>query len=373
MHIEGSCNLAVLKMIRTYICCFVALFFVLGLFGCTEQQAQPVFVRVVALSDGAMVPDAEMDRNGVVHLAYIADGDVYYKKSLDEGESFSEPLRVNTEEGFAFGGRYAGPDIAIGDQGVIHLVWDNAAHQQRRPPEEWGVMYARLLPGKTTFEAERNLTQQPGENFAIAANGSGEVSIIWMADSLYISTSRDGGDVFESAVAMPVDQCECCGSRALYSEDGRLFFLYRDKADNIRDMHLASVGEGASPFTQTKLSQTPWHIDGCPMTGSFLTHNEKTVLAGWETEGEVFIGEVDIDTPSVHHGEIKVAERGKYPVALRAGDGSTVVAWKSGSQLIWQRVEADGTLPGIPDSIEVSSPHRPGGVVTHSGNILLFP
>jgi len=157
------------------------------------------------------------------------------------------------------------------------------------------------------------------------------------------------------------------------SEDGTLFILYRDKADNIRDMHLASQVKGAFTFTQTKLSQTPWPIDGCPMTGSFLTGNEKTLLAGWETEGEVFIGDVDIDNPSVHHGEIKVTDRGKYPVALRASDGSTVVAWKSGSHFIWQRVEAGGALLGIPDSTEVSSPHRPGGVVTLAGDILLFP
>ena len=358
---------------RTCFRLFLSVLFVMSLLGCKEQHAQPGSVHVISLPDGAMVPDAEVDENGTVHLAYIADGDVYYMMSRDEGKSFSEPLRVNDEDGFAFGGRYAGPDIAIGEEGAIHVVWDNAAHQQRRPQEEWGVMYARMLPGTTAFESSRNLTQRPGENFAVATNGAGEVTIVWMADSLYISTSLDGGDSFNPAVAMPVDQCECCGSRALYSEDGTLFVLYRDKADNIRDMHLASQAKSASTFSQTKLSQTPCPIDGCPMTGSFLTVNDKTVLAGWETEGEVFIGEVDAAKPTVHHGEIKVTDRGKYPVALRADDGSTVVAWKSGSHFIWQWVESDGALSGIPDSTEVSSPHRPGGVVTLSGDILLFP
>ncbi len=340
---------------------------------CTATVPRDGAVQVIAVPGGGRVPDAEIDATGTIHLVYLAGHNVYYVKSIDGGQTFSKPIRVNTEADFASGGRYRGPDLAIGKNGLIHVLWYNAAYQQKRPKDEWGVMYARLRPGESAFEPSQNLNHQPSDNFSLTADKNGTVAVIWMADGVYVSRSEDEGTSFSPSIKLEADPCECCGSRALYTEEGSLFVLYRDKARNDRDMYLARLPGGQQAFTYTKLSQRPWHIDACPMTGGFLSSDSEGLVAGWETRGQVYFARLDERGRRLLPGEIQVADRGKYPVVLRAPDGTTLVAWKNGSQLEWQRFDVEGTPQGQRGSTPSDSRDRPSGAVTRGGHFLLFP
>lgn len=330
-------------------------------------------VQVVRVPDGGRVPDAEIDDAGTIHLVYLADANVYYVRSADQGQTFSQPIRVNTEDGFASGGRYRGPDLAIGKNGLVHVVWYNAGYQQGRPKDDWGVMYARLRPGERAFEPSRNLNHQPSDNFSLAADEDGTVAVIWMAEGVYVNRSEDEGTSFAAPLKLDADPCECCGSRALYTGEGSLVVLYRDKAGNDRDMYLALLQKGDRASTHVKLSQTPWHIEACPMTGGFLSSDREGLVASWETRGQVYFARLDERGRPLAPGEIRVADRGKYPVVLQALDGTVLVAWKHGSQLVWQRFDADGNLQGQRGSAPSDSRDRPSGAVTRTGHFLLFP
>jgi len=238
-------------------------------------------VQVIPVPGGGTVPDAEIDEGGTLHLAYLAADNIYYVLSTDGEQTFSDPIRVNTEAGFASGGRYRGPDLAVGAAGTVHVVWYNAAYQQGRPKEEWGVMYARLRPGEGSFEPSRNLNHLPSDNYALAADRQGHVAVAWMAETLFISRSEDGGDTFAAPLTLEADPCECCGSRVLFSEQESLAMLYRDKTGNNRDMYLAVLPGGEPTFRYVKLSRTPLHIEACPMTGGFLSNHGEGLLTAW--------------------------------------------------------------------------------------------
>ena len=195
-------------------------------------------VRVVRVAGNGFVPDAEVDEVGNVHLAYLAENDVYYAKSTDHGQTFGKPIRVNTEAGFAFGGAFRGPDLAIGKDNTVHVVWYNASYQQKRPQHEWGVNYSRMAKADA-FEVTRNLNQKPSDNFSIAANANGDVAVVWMAGGVFVNLSQDSGIKFSAPVDLGIDPCECCGSRAKFTADGTLGVLFRDKANNERDTYLA--------------------------------------------------------------------------------------------------------------------------------------
>ncbi|MBI4530491.1 MAG: exo-alpha-sialidase, partial [Candidatus Latescibacteria bacterium] len=196
-------------------------------------------VQVIQTPNGGIVPDAEVDGRGVIHLAYVSGEDVYYVKSSDRGKSFSPPIRVNTEAGTAYGGAYRGPDIAVDRERQIHVIWYTNGYQRKLPVDQWGVFYTHMDASKRGFVPARNLNRKPSDNYSLAADGKGKVAVFWMAGHVYFQRSDDGGETFSGAVVVDqADPCECCASRAYFSVDGRLYFSYRDKAENMRDMYL---------------------------------------------------------------------------------------------------------------------------------------
>ena len=327
--------------------------------------------RIAKLPEGAIVPDAEVDHDGVIHVAYLRDEDVFYVRSKDEGRTFSKPVRVNTEQGFASGGAFRGPDLAVGKSGRVHVIWYNAGYQQKRPHEEWGVMYGRLEPGAKTFEKSRNLNRKPSDNFSVAADKKGKVAVIWMAEGVFANLSSDGGKTFAPPQNLKVDPCECCGSRAIYSADGTLSVLYRDKTDDLRDTNIANLSPGKATWSSRQISTKPWPIDACPMTGSFLSLTKTGMAAAWETKNQVYFAL--LDHPKSKLEEIRATEKGRYPVVLTSAEGTKLVAWKNGDIMEWQLFDAGNQPAGKPGSGPSSGPHRPAGVLTKKGRFVLFP
>ena len=330
-------------------------------------------VQVVLVPNEGKVPDAEIDGTGTIHLAYFSDSNVYYIKSSDDGRSFSSPIRVNSEDGFAYGGAYRGPDLALGIGGNIHVIWYNSAYQQNRPTEHWGVMYSRLEKGSSVFEASRNLNRKPSDNFSLAADGTGRVAVIWMAGSIYANLSANEGETFSAPLNLNTDPCECCGSQAVYTPDGRLAVLYRDKAENYRDTYLSLLPREGKDFTSLKISQTPWYITSCPMTGSSLKLAGSDLIAGWETQGRIYFDQLILDGQLVSMSETHVTDSGRYPVVLKAWDGKTLVSWKDGLKLKWQMFNSEKEKEEQIKSVACLAVDRPSGVVTRDGRFLLFP
>lgn len=355
--------------------CAILLFLVI--FGANPARAEGL-VQAVPTPDGGQVPDAEIDDRGIIHLAYVKGGNVYYVRSDDEAKAFTKPLRVNTEANSILApNMYRGPDLALGRQGQVHVIWYNNAYQRGLPHDQWGVQYSHLNAAGAAFVPSRNLNHKPSDNYSVAADGQGNVAVVWMADGLYVNLSHDDGATFSAPRQAPnADTCDCCASRAYFDKDGTLFVLYRDKRDNLRDMYLLVHSKDAEGFLRLRLSGSSWQIDGCPMTGASLTAGRTDELAAaWETKGRVYFARLDRKGRLQPPGEINGPMTNrlmKWPIALIAPDGSALLAWKSGDSLAWQRYDASGRPQGQLGSAKTNNPHRFAGVVTRSGNFLLF-
>lgn len=352
-------------------------FTLLSLFLLTGQlafsAAGPAVTVVTTPGEGA-VPDAEVAKDGSIHVAYVVGEDVFYVASTNGGKSFSAPLRVNSEPGTAHpANMYRGPDVAIGKNGRVHVIWYVNAYQRKLPQDQWGVFYAHRDPGEMAFTKAVNLNHKPSDNYALAANEKGEVAVIWMAGGVFVNSSKDNGATFSEAERVEVaDPCECCAARAAFGSGGALIIDYRDKAANVRDMHLLVRKSGAKNFVKEKVSVTPWEVAGCPMTGTYLTTGKKDEIVAWETKGQIFYARIDAVTGKRKTGEIKVAERGKWPVALVAADGSVLVSWKNDSKLNWQMFDASDRVSGKAGSKASPNGTRHSGVTTGSGEFLLI-
>src|SRR3954470_6302203 len=215
----------------------------------------------VAKTPGAgAVPDPEAAKDGSIHVAYVSGEDVYYVVSTNAGKSFSAPLRINSEPGTVHpANMYRGPDIALGKNGRVHAIWYVNAYQRKLPQDQWGVFYAHRDSGQSAFSKAVNLNHKPSDNYSLAADEKGNVAVVWMAGGIFVNESQNNGDTFSAPERIEVaDPCECCASRASYSPNGLLMINYRDKAGNIRDMHLLVRAPGSAAFTKAKISGTPW-------------------------------------------------------------------------------------------------------------------
>ncbi|MDB6131644.1 MAG: hypothetical protein JWM04_2751, partial [Verrucomicrobiales bacterium] len=297
-------------------------------------------VDIVSTPNSGQVPDAEIDNSGAIHVAYVLGDNAYYAKSGDNGKTFSKSLLINSETNSVHpANMFRGPDLAVGANGRVHVIWYSNGYQRKLPQDQWGVFYSHLDSGQNRFADGLNLNHKPSDNYSLAANSEGDVSVIWMAGKLFVTSSRDNGETFPATETVTnANPCECCASRALFNGHN-LFIDYRDKTDNIRDMQLLVREPSQVAFSNRKISTDPWPITGCPMTGTYLSKRGDSALMAWETKGHVYYGRVDTKSTN-RPNEVKVSEKGKWPVALAGADGTVLVSWKEGATLHWQLFDA---------------------------------
>jgi len=165
-------------------------------------------------------------------------------------------------------------------------------------------------------------------------------------------------------------------SAATYGRDGRLAFLYREETDNERDIYavLWDQSRDAKP-TRTRISTTSWKVNACPMTYFAITPTDTGYVAAWPTKGQIFFARLDKDGAVLSPGEIRTPGTSGMRtgvVALTAGDGETLIAWKNKDALGWQLYDAKGQPQG-PCGSEPSQGTGATGVVLPDGRFLLFP
>ena len=86
----------------------------------SEAEAK---VTVVHPPPEALVPDVALDPKGTLHLLYGIGSNAFYVCSKDNGLNFIEPVKVNTGVSVETRMGERGPKIALGRDGVIHVVW----------------------------------------------------------------------------------------------------------------------------------------------------------------------------------------------------------------------------------------------------------
>ena len=348
-------------------------------------------VTLVRLPGSGIQPEAVVDDRGITHVLYFAGepraGDLFYVRSTDYGDTFSTPVRVNSQPGSAVAtGTIRGGQIAIGRGGRVHVTWngsDTAVPQGVRNPANGQptapFLYARSNADGTSFEPQRNLTTRGyfiDGGGSIAADRNGRVYAAWHAAPVdgqpgedhrvvWIARSTDDGATFaaeQPAWREPTGACGCCGVHLLAGPSDVLYLLYRSAtAMTQRDIFLLASTDHGRTFRGSRVQ--PWAISACPMTSMSIAASSSSVLGAWETAGQVYFGKIDptragIPTPVAAPGG---GGTRKHPrLATHANGGVLLVwtegtAWARGGSLAWQAFDAwgrttsvTGTAPGIP-------------------------
>jgi len=319
---------------------------------------------------------AKTDIEGTIHLLYDSVGGPKYAKSTDHGMTFGTAIPV-VERGFQPDGlEFSGWDMAVGKGGRIHVAMSTNAWKLKRPEAEWGFYYASLDPGAQSFIPVRNLNRKPSEGFSLAADANGNVTACWLSDKLYANVSHDNGNTFAPYVEInPLfNPCNCCTTAAEYGEDGKLAVLYREETNNERDMYLVLWDQGRGQVSRTRVGNTLWKVDACPMSYYAISRDHGGFVAVWPTRGEIYFARLDSKGNPAPHAEIKTPGRAGMRtgmLALSGPDGTTLVAWKKDGQMGWQAYDAGGRPSGSPGSAK-SLGDGVAGIVDKGGHFVLF-
>lgn len=333
-------------------------------------------VTIVSVPGGVRPVAARLDPTGVIHLLCDSETGPRYIRSRDGGATFGPSIPVVIGGPQTAGLEYQAWDLAVGRSGRVHVAMSTNAWKLKLPEEEWGYFHAYLDPDAPAFSPVRNINKKPSEGFSLAADDTGRVTACWLSDKLYANVSHDDGATFAPQVelSMRYDPCDCCTTSAVYGADGRLAVLYREETHNERDMYLVLWDQAEGRMTRARVGNTPWKIDGCPMTYFRVARDRDGYVVVWPTKGEILFARLDAEGAPISPAEVRTIGRSGMRsgmVALTAPDGSTLVAWNQDQRIGWQLHDPAGRPVGEPGSV-ASSGHGVAGVVGTNGRFVLF-
>jgi hypothetical protein len=233
-------------------------------------------VKAIRVPEGSEVPEVMLDAKGVLHLAYGrgAPGNGYYVQSKDLGKTFTDAVQLNHRADTVTTGMERGPKLALGKDGVLHVVW--LGYYKKGG----GVWYTRSTDSGKTFEAERNLTEvRPAwDNATVTADQDSNVFVLWtgqwpklaedpkspVAAPIILARSTDNGKTFAASELVKHDYpgraCGCCRLEARVGPDDHLYVGFRGGYQNIRDPYLLEGKKTENDFTVARVSEDNWEF-----------------------------------------------------------------------------------------------------------------
>ena len=333
-------------------------------------------VSIVRTPDNGIQPQAVIDGKGILHLIYFKGnargGDVYYVNSQTGGDTFSEPIRVNSRPQCVMAiGTIRGAHLAIGSNERVHVAWmgtpqtddsESSGHHREHP-----MLYTRLNDTGTAFELERNLITWAGGldgGGSLGADSKGNVYVAWHGSaptnqdgefgrSVFVAHSTDEGKSFKKekqAISRQTGACGCCGMRAYVDSKDNLYVLYRTADKSGRDMALLMSSDEGKTFSLTAVND--WDIQACPMSSAAFGEGRNGILLGTERKGH--IEAVTLDPKTMAQSSIGdvlgLRKTGKYPSVAGNAKGEVLLAWtegggwNKGGVLKWVTFDDSGNL-----------------------------
>jgi len=334
-------------------------------------------VTVIQTPNAGQPTQARLGADGAIHLLYdsSSDGIPYYVKLSDSAGSLGQPIPVIGRSSRKPGLIFSGDAMAVGRENAVYVAASTNNWKLKLPGVPEGFVYSSLSSGAKAFTAARSLNSQPSEGFSLASDENDDLAATWLANKLYANFSRDGGKTFtpNAEIDPSYDPCNCCTTRAVYGSDGTLALLYREKANDKRDMYLVILTKNGQQ-SRTRVSSTLWEINACPMTYYDLSATKSGYIAAWPTKGDIYFARMDRNGKVLPPGEIKTpGKTGTRTglIALEAPDGKALIAWKQQGELSWQMYSADGLPQGSTSSVP-SKGAGVAGVVDKTGRFILF-
>jgi len=147
--------------------------------------------RLTYKSSISVMPAIAVDSNNYIHVVWCdtssGDGNIYYKKSVDGGTSWTTKRLTNNS------GSSQSPKIAVDSNNYIHVVWHDYT------PGNFEIYYKRSTDGGASWTTKRlTWNSEPSALPSISIDSMDYIHIVWLDDTpgngeIFYKRSTNGG------------------------------------------------------------------------------------------------------------------------------------------------------------------------------------
>jgi hypothetical protein len=344
---------------------------------------------------------AAIDRDGrlwaVTKETVNGDQFVVLQSSTDMGKTWSAPRRIQkTPEAVAANGE-ARPHIAFGNKGELYVTYTKPIAK----PHIGDIRFVRSLDGGQTFSepmtvhANRDVITHSFESMVV--DRAGRIYVAWIdgrgyeqakarkeryaGSAVYYAVSSDGGAAFKGDYKIADHSCECCRIGLALNPQGNPVAMWRHVfAPNIRDHALSQLTPGGTASPVSRVTFDDWRIDACPH------HGPSVAYAPDGTRHQVWFNGKEGDGGGALYAMAAPAGTPGTPISLGSEQAShpdvavqgkqVVVVWKQfdgKSTAILARLSGDGGASWqekelVRTSAESDQPH----LITYPSGVILI-
>lgn len=246
---------------------------------------------------GARQPQAAVDTQGRIYVAFGQGNKVRCAVSADGGKSFRIST-VGSVAALSLGMR-RGPRIAATDKAIVVTAIGGKVGKGR----DGDLLAWRSGDGGATWNNSTRINRIEGSAreglHGMAASAEGTLFCAWLdlrnqRTEIFGARSIDGGKSWEQDALVyrspEKSVCECCHPSVAFAPDGPLYVMWRNQLQGKRDLYFARSIDGGQSFgAGEKLGRGSWPLNACPMDGGAIAagHNGQ-VETVWMRAGSMF-------------------------------------------------------------------------------------
>ncbi len=237
-------------------------------------------------------PAISADGAGTVHVVFGRGKTVLYTVSVDNGQVFSEPTRIDSLAGLHLGAS-RGPQIAATRQFVVITVID-------KPGNVWSYSLDRSTGKWAKHKRVNDVGEVAKEGFvSLAAGADGTFHALWLdlrgneQNKLVGASSTDGGHTWSANKVLYQSPegtvCECC-QPTLVANGAHVAVLFRNYIAGARNMYMLTSADYGKTFGPAqKLGTGNWPLQACPMDGggAYISPSGQ-VATVWRREDQLY-------------------------------------------------------------------------------------
>jgi predicted neuraminidase len=175
-------------------------------------------------------PDIAVDSSGNLHVFWTdytpGNGEVYYKKSTDGGNTWTSAQNLSWNSGNSWAAT-----MALDSSDNLHLFWSD------NTPGNYEIYYRKSMDGGATWTTRRRLTWTSGLSWdpKIVIDSFDYLHMVWADDTrwdwdIYYKKSLDEGATWTIGQRLTLSESDSCNSEIAVDSSANLHVVWNDNA-----------------------------------------------------------------------------------------------------------------------------------------------